>query len=208
MYNKKCKTTFLFILALVCLLTLIIPFINVGYMGTKNIALFIFYYIFIVIFGISLIANIVIGIYSLFTSNFTLICLQESASYVSFFMILLNLIIFAPSLNTSLTFGYSILTIETFVMAFLSDIIKLIKKLPKAFKEFKEKLKENKYKKQLLLLENSKNEINENVNKNVIVDKNENLNESVKATENIYYEPDKYGDVNQVEIIPSDDELI
>lgn len=193
MYNKKCKSTFLFVLALICLLTLIIPFMKVGYMGEKNVALFIFYYIFIVIFGLSIVVNIAIGIYSLFSNNFSLICFQEIASYLSFLMVLLNLIIFAPSFNTSLTIGYSVLVIETFIMAFLSDIIKLIKKIPRTIRSFKENLNENRLKKQLLLPEQT-NEINEEENK--------------KDNDNFYYETNKYGDIEQVEIIPPDDELI
>ena len=46
MYNKKCNSTFLFIMALACLLTLIVPFMNVKFLGNPALILKILYYTF------------------------------------------------------------------------------------------------------------------------------------------------------------------
>ena len=87
-------------------------------------------------------------------------------------------------------------------MAFLSDIIKLLRKLPRTFNEFKNKLKQRKLenqqrKQQLLLLENAKLNNNETEIKNNLQELN---------TENISNENDTY--FEEVQIIPPDDELI
>lgn len=202
MYNKKCKSTFLFVLALVSLLTLIIPFINVGYTINTSLVLKIFYYIFIVIFCICLILNIVVGIYSLFKNNFTWLLFQELSSYIAFIMLFINLLIFAPFTNSGLTLGYSILCVETFVMAFLSDIIKIFRKTPRKLNNLKATIKQKqaenqKRKEELLLLENAKLEAK--------VSENNNL-ETISSTTNT--EINTTQNVDEVEIIPPDDELI
>ncbi|MBE5746108.1 MAG: hypothetical protein E7359_02345 [Clostridiales bacterium] len=192
MFKKKCQSTFLFILSLVCLLTLIIPFIGVGFIGKTSLALQIFYYIFLVIFCISLLIIIGLGIYGLFANDFSLIAIQEICAYIAFAMVLLNLLIFAPCLNCGLSIGYSILALEAFVMAFLSDIIKFIKKLPKVFNNIKNRISEKrKQKQELLLLEHNTEKIENNTEES----------EQLISSETIQ-------DVNNVEIIPADDELI
>lgn len=192
MYNKKCKSTFLFVLSLVCLLTLIVPFMNVSFVGNANLALQIFYYIFIVIFCISLVSIIAVGIYSLFSNNFSLLSFQEALGYLAFIMVLINLIIFIPCTNCGLSVGYSILVLETFVMAFLSDIIKVIKKMPRIFRNLKQTLKEKQEaKQQLALLEHTEE------------GDNDKIQDEIEISQEVYN-----NNIDQVEIIPPDDELI
>ena len=52
MYNKKCFSTFLFIVALVSLITLILPFMSVGLIGTPVLVVKIIYYFTIVLYAI------------------------------------------------------------------------------------------------------------------------------------------------------------
>ena len=121
MYNKKCLSTFLFCFALVSLITLILPFINVNFFGNVSVVLKIVYFISIVIFALSIICVIAIGIFNLFKSDFTLVPIQEFLSYVAFVMLLLTVIIFLPISNANLTLGFSILLLESFIMACFND---------------------------------------------------------------------------------------
>lgn len=192
MYNKKCKNTFLFLMALLCLITLIVPFMKVGFFDSPNVFLKIIYYFTIVIFSISLVAIIIIGVYSLFRNNFLLISIQEIFAYLALFMLLVNLLIFSPISNAHLSVGFSILTLETFIMACFNDILKLIRKIPRTIntlsKEIHEKRKENFERK--LIEEN----------------KQKSSNEFKQSTFEDMDFLDK-GD-EEVKIIPPDDEMI
>ena len=109
MYNKKCNSTFLIVVALLCFFTLVVPFMNVGFYGTTPLILKILYYIFITIFIICIVLIIVIGIYNLFKNNFFLTPIQNVLSYIALIALLLNLLLFSPCRNCNLTVGYSIL---------------------------------------------------------------------------------------------------
>lgn len=190
MYNKKCKNTFLFLIALVCLITLILPFMQVGFFGEVNLFLKIIYYFFISIFVICIVSIILIGIISLFKNSFMLIALQEILAYLSLIMLVILLAIFIPNPTAHLTFGFSILALETLVMAVFDDCFILIKKLPKSFRKIKEALseqKQEKLKKQVLEAQNVQE-------KNII-------EAEIVKTNNLE-------DDDEVKIIPPDEELI
>lgn len=194
MYNKKCKNTFLFLMALLCLITLIVPFMQVGFFGNASVILKIVYYFTLVVFAICLVAIILIGIISLFKNNYMLLPFQEFLAYVALFMLLLNLIIFAPINNVILSVGYSILAIEAFVMACLDDILKLIKKLPRNFKNLVKTIKlekEEKLQKQLQIT--SEENLTEKPEEKVV---------EVTFTQTSMLEGD------EVKIIPPDEDLI
>jgi len=194
MYNKKCKNTFLFLMALLCLITLIVPFMQVGFFGNTSIILKIVYYFTLVVFTICLVAIILIGIISLFKNNYMLLPFQEFLAYVALFMLLLNLIVFAPINNVILSVGYSILAIETFIMACLDEILKLIKKLPRSFKNLVKTIKlekEEKLQKQLQIT--SEENLTEKPEEKVV---------EVTFTQTSMLEGD------EVKIIPPDEDLI
>lgn len=200
MYNKKCKNTFLFLMALLCLITLIVPFMQVGFFGTPSVFLKIIYYFTFVLFIICLVAIILIGVYSLFKNNYQLIALQEVLAYFALFLIVLTLIIFAPNKVAILSVGYSILALETFIMATFDDILKLIKKLPRMFRRIKNSIKEQRQAKLEQEAQRIKEEINETDNTN------ENTNEEnvVEAT----FTQTSMLDDEEVKIIPPDEDLI
>ena len=191
MYNKKCINTYLFVMALICLITLILPFINVGFLGSPNVFIKILYYTSIVIFAISIIVVIGIGIYSLFKNNFALLAFQELFAFVALFMLLLISLIFLPISGLGLTAGFSLLFFETFVMALFNTVLRLIKKLPLIIKGIKEKIRIKK--ENLAKIEEEKVRLEqENENKQVSI-----LEEQTSQDES-----------EEVEIIPPDEEMI
>lgn len=194
MYNKKCKNTFLFLLALLCLITLILPFMKVGFFGAPSVFLKIIYYFDFVLLIISLVAIILIGVYSLFKNNYNLISLQELLAYFSLFLTFVMLIVISPIKNVILSVGYSILALETFVMACFDDVLKLIKKLPRTFRKIKEDYKERR---QFKLIEEAKR-----------IEEENNANESIeeKAIETTFTQTSLLDD--EVKIIPHDEDLI
>ena len=196
MYNKKCISTFLFVLALISLLTLIIPFMNVGFTGNPSVVVKIFYYIFIVIYAISLVGIIGFGIYNLFQNNFLFVTIQETLSYISLIMVILIVVIVMPILNVGLTIGFSVLALETFVMACLNNIIRLFKRLPKSFNSIYNYFK-NKHDAKKLLKEKQKAEENKN-NKHQLKFDLDNPDHNIIDEDN----------VDEVKIIPPDDEIV
>ena len=60
--------------------------------------------------------------------------------------LILNSVFFIPSLNAGLSVGYSVLIIETFVMACFNIILKLIRKMPTNFRALKSIIKTQKEK--------------------------------------------------------------
>lgn len=195
MYNKKCNSTFLIVVALLCFFTLVVPFMNVGFYGTTPLILKILYYIFITIFIICIVLIIVIGIYNLFKNNFFLTPIQNVLSYIALIALLLNLLLFSPCRNCNLTVGYSILTFETFFLTCFDFILRLLKKLPKVFKGIKEYLKELKVKRQ------ERKEI-------LIEDMDSNENEETKEVNEDIDFNSILDDENAVEIIPPDEEML
>lgn len=191
MYNKKCKTTFLFLMALLCLITLILPFMQVGFWGDVSVFLKIIYYFSISIFVISIVLIILIGVFSLFKNNYILLSIQEILAYLAFIMLFVNLLIFIANKSAILTVGFSILCLESFIMACFDDILKLIKKLPRTFKNISSTLSEQR---QLKLQQQAsivKTEIENNVEENVVeIDLNKEISEE------------------EVKIIPPDEDLI
>ena len=146
MYNKKCLSTYLFVLALISLFTLIAPFMNVNYIGEVSLALKVLYYSTYVLYIICLVVIIIFGIYNLFKNTFTFSIIQEISAFVALLSLILNLVFFIPNLNAGLSVGYSILIIETFVMACFNNILKLIRKMPTNFRALKSILKTQKEK--------------------------------------------------------------
>ncbi len=153
MYNKKCISTFLFCVALASLITLILPFVNVNFYGDVSVILKIVYFVTIIIFGICTVLIIAIGIFNLFKNDFTLVPVQEFLSFCALTMLLISTLIFLPVNNANLTVGFSILTLETFILACFNPILKLIEKLPRTFKCIKESLRIKKEQKQKILEE-------------------------------------------------------
>lgn len=147
MYNKKCLSTFMFCLALVSLITLILPFVNVNFFGETTIILKILYFISIIIFSICVVLISAIGIFNLFKNEFTLVSIQEFLGFIAFFMLLIPAIVFLPT-NANLTVGYSILLLESFVLACFNVLLKLIRKLPRTVNTMVENIKAKKAQKQ------------------------------------------------------------
>lgn len=143
MSNKKCISTYLLVAALICLLTLVVPFTKVGFVGEIPTALKIFYYIFLVLYIICLSLIIVIGIFSLFKNSYEFSTMQEILSYCALFCVMLTAIIFLPT-NYGLSVGYSILIFETSLLSCLNYVLKLIKELPKNIEIIKQTLKKQK----------------------------------------------------------------
>lgn len=148
MSNKKCISTYLLVSALICLLTLVVPFTKVGFVGTASTALKVFYYILLVLYIIFVSLIIIIGIFNLFKGEFEFSALQEILAYSALLCNTLTIIIYAPVLESGLSVGYSVLTFETFLMASLNSILNLAKNMPKVlsylktiFKVKSEKLK-------------------------------------------------------------------
>lgn len=201
MYNKKCINTFLLILALVGLITLIIPFMNVCSISEYNLVVKIFYYIFIVIFALCDILIIILGIINLFKNNFKLTPIQEMLSYIALISLLLNTLIVLPIKNVSVSVGYSIVLLETFVMACFNEIFKLIRKMPRTLKLLKGYLdkiyaakKEKKEK-----AEQKRKQEEENKNNNHQLKLNlDNEDGKITITE----------DIEEVKIIPPDEEIV
>lgn len=191
MYNKKCINTYLFVMALICLITLILPFINVGFLGSPNVFIKILYYTSIVIFAISIIVVIGIGIYSLFKNNFALLAFQELFAFVALFMLLIISLIFLPISELGLTAGFSLLFFETFVMALFNTVLRLIKKLPLIIKGIKEKIRIKK--ENLAKIEEEKVRLEQ-----------ENENKQVSISEEQTFQDES----EEVEIIPPDEEMI
>lgn len=147
MYNKKCLSTFMFCLALISLITLILPFVNVNFFGETTIILKILYFISIVIFSVCVVLISAIGIFNLFKNEFTLVSIQEFLGFIAFFMLLIPAIVFLPT-NANLTVGYSILLLESFVLACFNALLKLIRKLPRTVNTMVENIKAKKAQKQ------------------------------------------------------------
>ncbi len=147
MYNKKCLSTFMFCLALISLITLILPFVNVNFFGETTILLKILYFISIVIFSVCVVLISAIGIFNLFKNEFTLVSIQEFLGFIAFFMLLIPAIVFLPT-NANLTVGYSILLLESFVLACFNALLKLIRKLPRTVNTMVENIKAKKAQKQ------------------------------------------------------------
>lgn len=200
MYNKKCKNTFLFLIALLCLITFIVPFMNVGFLGNTSVFLKIVYYFTISIYVISIILIILIGVYSLFKNSYILITFQETLAYLSLIMLFINLLIFGATTTSSVSAGFSILALETFVMASLADILKLIRKLPRTFKAISNSIKEKRENRKRI--ERERIELENRAKQQAIVnEENENDNNNEENLSDMI-DPDK------VEIIPPDDEIL
>lgn len=197
MYNKKCISTFLFIMSLVGLIVLILPFMNVGLTGNPSTVVKIFYYLFIVIFAISEVLITAVGIYSLFKGNFMFTTIQEILTYVALSSLILNVLIVLPINSVGLSVGYSILLLETFVMTCFNNILRLIKQLPKTFKVILNFFKTKKEQKLKILAEKQK--LEEESKKNAHQLKLDLDNEDGKIT---------ISEENEVKIIPPDDEIV
>lgn len=195
MYNKKCKSTFLFLTALLSLFTLIVPFMGVGFLGEVTPFLKVLYYIFIVIFAICLVSIILLGVSNLFRNNFSMLPFQELLAFIALFTILLNFLIFTPILNVNLTVGYSILAVEVFVMSCFDSILKLSKKTGRLFKNMINAVKERKQAEKEI--EQEKERL-EKENENVEI----NLDKFIEENEQEILLNDK------VEIIPPDDDIV
>ena len=106
-------------------------------------------------------------------------------------MLLLISLIFLPISGLGLTAGFSLLFFETFVMALLNTVLRLIKKLPLIIKGIKEKIRIKK--ENLAKIEEEKVRLEqENENKQVSI-----LEEQTSQDES-----------EEVEIIPPDEEMI
>lgn len=161
MESKKCISTYLLVSALICLLTLVVPFTEVGFIGVHSTVLKVFYYILTVLYIVFVSLIIIIGIFNLFKGEFEFSVLQEILAYSALLCVVITTIIYAPIIESGLSVGYSILTFETFLMACFNTIFKLIKNMPKILNYFKEFFKVKKEK-----LEKADNEI-ENVTVNL-----------------------------------------
>lgn len=192
MYNKKCVNTFLFVMALLCLITLMLPFINVSFLGSPSVFVKIIYYTLLVIFIVCLVAIVGIGIYSLFKNSFPLLAIQELLALISLVMLLVLTMIFLPILNLGLTVGFSILLLETFIMSCFNIIFKLIKKIPLIVKGLKEKIKAKK--ENIAKIKEEKNKLEQEY-------------ESPKA-EPVQTEQNYSEEKEEVEIIPPDDDMM
>ena len=163
MSNKKCISTYLLVMALICLLTLVVPFTKVGFIGNVATILKVFYYIFLVLFIICLSLIIIIGIFSLFKNAFEFATTQEILGYGALFCVLITIIIFVPNTTGGLSIGYSILTCETFLMACFNSTLKLIREIPSNVNILKQfvKTKKEKIEKADSEIENKTVNINE-----------------------------------------------
>lgn len=197
MYNKKCINTFLFCSALVSLITLILPFINVNFFGDVSVVLKILYYFSIVVFSLCIVAIILIGVLSFVKNSYSLAPVQEFLSFCAFAMLLLTVFVFLPVNGANLTVGYSILLLESFVMAFLSSFIKLLRKLPRSFKLVVDSIKQKKLQKQKILEEKEKLEklSQETAQQNAEQNSNNSYNNSNDLNSN-------NNDFDEVKIIP------
>lgn len=189
MSSKKYISTYLLVTALICLLTLVIPFTQVGFIGVVPTVLKIFYYIFLVLYIICLSIIIAVGIFNLFKNSFEFAVTQEILSYCALFCVLLTIVIFAPNVNGGLSVGYSILTFETFLLSCFNSILTLIKEMPKNFELLKKALKAQKEK----LKKIDENIENETIN---IMESEEEQN----SEQNIQFDGE-----DEVLIIPSDE---
>lgn len=192
MYNKKCVNTFLFVMALLCLITLMLPFINVSFLGAPSVFVKIIYYTLLVIFIVCLVAIVGIGIYSLFKNSFPLLAIQELLALISLIMLLVLTMIFLPILNLGLTVGFSILLLETFVMSCFNIIFKLIKKIPLIVKGLKEKIKAKK--ENIAKIKEEKNKLEQEYD--------------IPQEKPVQTEPDYSEEKEEVEIIPPDDDMM
>ena len=199
MYNKKCISTFLFSLALVSLITLILPFIGVGLIGSPNVLVKVFYYIFITIYAISIVLIILLGIYNLFKNSFIFTSIQETLSYIALAMLLLNILIVLPINGVGLSVGYSILTLEAFILACFNSILRLFLKLPKSFKTISDYFKQKKEQKLKILEE--KQRLENEAKKNAHQLKLDLDNEDGSITISDYND-------DEVKIIPPDEEIV
>ena len=188
MSNKKCVSTYLLVMALICLLTLAVPFTKVGYIGNVATILKVFYYIFLVLFVMCLSLIIIIGIFSLFKNVFEFAITQEILAYCALFCVLITIIIFVPSKTGGLSIGYSTLVCETFFMSCFNSVLRLIKEFPNNIEIIKRFIKTKKEK-----IEKADSEI-ENQTVNI-----SDLNEKSISVEN---EID-----DEVLIIPSDENI-
>ena len=193
MYNKKCFSTFLFIVALVSLITLILPFMSVGLIGTPVLVVKIIYYFTIVLYAICLVLICVIGIFGLFKNNFSLLIFQEILAYIALFLLLINVFITSPIKSTGLSLGYSLILVETFILTCFNNILKLIKKLPKGFNIIKEYFKKRHEIKLKLEEERKLKEYTEEIKQK---------DEVIEIDNTTTFDDEK------VEIIPADDEMI
>ena len=199
MYNKKCISTFLFSLALVSLITLILPFIGIGLIGSPNVLVKVFYYIFITIYAISIVLIILLGIYNLFKNSFIFTSIQETLSYIALAMLLLNILIVLPINGVGLSVGYSILTLEAFILACFNSILRLFLKLPKSFKTISDYFKQKKEQKLKILEE--KQRLENEAKKNAHQLKLDLDNEDGSITISDYND-------DEVKIIPPDEEIV
>ena len=199
MYNKKCISTFLFSLALVSLITLILPFIGVGLIGSPNVLVKVFYYIFITIYAISIVLIILLGIYNLFKNSFIFTSIQETLSYIALAMLLLNILIVLPINGVGLSVGYSILTLEAVILACFNSILRLFLKLPKSIKTISDYFKQKKEQKLKILEE--KQRLENEAKKNAHQLKLDLDNEDGSITISDYND-------DEVKIIPPDEEIV
>lgn len=199
MYNKKNISTFLFGMALVSLITLILPFVGVGLTGSPSTIIEIFYYIFISIYAICLGCIVILGIYNLFKNNYMFTPIQEICSYIALVMLLINILIILPISNVSLSIGYSILTLEALLMACFNNIFRLIKELPHCIKSISKYFKEKKEQKQKILEEKQKLEDEAKKNNHQLKLDLDNEDGKITITEE---------SSEEVKIIPPDEEIV
>lgn len=146
MSSKKYISTYLLVTALICLLTLVVPFTKVGFIGEVPVILKIFYYIFLVLYIICLSLIIIIGIFSLFKNAYEFSTTQEILSYCALFCVLVTIIIYVPNKSYGLSVGYSVLAFETFLLSCFNSILQLIKEFPKNLSTLKQTLEAKKEK--------------------------------------------------------------
>ena len=159
MYSKKYLNTFLFCGALVCLITLLIPFLRVELLGAPSTFIKIVFYFVFVVFIICLLLNIAIGISNLFRNNYKFVPLQRLLCFTSLFVLIFLATIVLPLENVTLSAGFSLVLMEIFIISCFSDILRLIKSLIKIIKSEIKNIKEKRNKMKTLQTQNEQNQL-------------------------------------------------
>ena len=126
MKDKKILNICLLTLALVALITFILPIKKIDFNLQTEAWVNVIFYATSIILICALVAIIVFAIINLFKDNYSLVLIMEVMALISIVMVVSNLIIFAAIFNAKICLGYILISIEVFVLANFSQMARLV----------------------------------------------------------------------------------
>lgn len=129
MKNKKLLNVYLLTLALVALITFILPIDKIDVNSASTLIVRIAYYAASTIMVIALVLIIALAIVNMFADNYEGVRFMQVFAFIAFFVVFANSFIYAGGLLYALSWGYLLLMLELFCLTSFNQFVKIIKTL-------------------------------------------------------------------------------